>query len=83
MNTPLKIDVLKGQLTSTIANESKTRLKCGRPVNAKDTVPQKRRLQEINKKNGTQKESMKQKKVIEIGIPEEYITTKACNKINK
>ena len=49
MNTPVKINVSEGQLTNTIANQFKTRLKCGRQVGAKDTVSRKRRLQELNK----------------------------------
>ena len=38
-NTPPRIDVLEGQL----ANESKKRLKRGRPFGSKDTTPRKRR----------------------------------------
>ena len=41
-NTPARIDVPIGQLT----NESKIRLKCGRPVGSKDVTPRKRRTQE-------------------------------------
>ena len=41
-NTPTRIDVLVGQLT----NESKIRLKRGRPVDSKDVTPWKRRTQE-------------------------------------
>ena len=41
-NTPAWIDVPIGQLT----NESKIRLKRGRPVSSKDVTPQKRRTQE-------------------------------------
>ena len=41
-NTPAWIDVLIGQLT----NESKIRLKRGRPVGSKDVTPRKRRTQE-------------------------------------
>ena len=45
MNTPIKINVPERQLTNTITNQSKTRLMHGRPVDPKDTVPQKRWLQ--------------------------------------
>ena len=38
-NIPARIDVPIGQLT----NESKIRLKCGRPVGSKDVTPQKMR----------------------------------------
>ena len=38
-NTPAWIDVLVEQLT----NESKIRLKRGRPINSKDIIPQKKR----------------------------------------
>ena len=41
-NTPARIDVLVGQLT----NESKIRLKRGRPVGSKDVTLRKRRTQE-------------------------------------
>ncbi|RVX03802.1 Copia protein [Vitis vinifera] len=41
-NTPARIDVPVGQLT----NESKIRLKRGRPVGSKDVTPRKRRTQE-------------------------------------
>ncbi|RVW93168.1 Retrovirus-related Pol polyprotein from transposon TNT 1-94 [Vitis vinifera] len=41
-NTPARIDVPIGQLT----NESKIRLKRGRPVGSKDVTPRKRRTQE-------------------------------------
>ena len=60
MNTPAKINVPEGQLTNTIANQSKTHLKRRRLVGAKDTAPWKRRLQELNKK--TLEESKKQKR---------------------
>ena len=51
-NTPTRIDVPVGQLT----NESKIRLKRGRPVGSKDVTPRKRRTQE---KLGTLKETIK------------------------
>ena len=51
-NTPVQIDVPIGQLT----NESKIRLKRGRPVGSKDVTPQKRRTQE---KLGTLEEAIK------------------------
>ena len=51
-NTPARIDVPVGQLT----NESKIRLKHGRPVGSKDVTPQKRRTQE---KLGTLKKVIK------------------------
>ena len=51
-NTPAHIDVLVGQLT----NESKIRLKRGRPVGSKDVTPRKRRTHE---KLDTLKEAIK------------------------
>ncbi|WJZ93913.1 hypothetical protein VitviT2T_012812 [Vitis vinifera] len=51
-NTPAWIDVPVGQLT----NESKIRLKRGRPIGSKDVTPRKRRTQE---KLGTLKEAIK------------------------
>ena len=51
-NTPAQINFPVGQLT----NESKIRLKRGRPVGLKDVTPQKRRTQE---KLGTLKEIIK------------------------
>ena len=51
-NTPARIDVLVGQLT----NESKIRLKRGRPIGSNDVTPSKRRTQE---KLGTLKKAIK------------------------
>ncbi|KAL6313754.1 hypothetical protein AAG906_010173 [Vitis piasezkii] len=51
-NTPARIDVLVGRLT----NESKIRLKRGRPVGSKDVTPMKRRTQE---QLGTLEETIK------------------------
>ena len=42
-------------------------------VGAKDMVLRKRSLQKLNKKIGPLEESLKQKKAIEMGTPEEYI----------
>ena len=42
MNAPAHIDVPKGQLENVIANESKTRLKRGRPIGSKDLIPRKK-----------------------------------------
>ena len=42
-------------------------------VGANDMVLRKRSLQKLNKKIGTLEESLKQKKAIEMGTPEEYI----------
>ena len=51
-NTLARIDVHVGQLT----NESKIRLKCGKPVGSKDVIPWKRKTQE---KLGTLEEAIK------------------------
>ena len=51
-NTPTRIDVHVGQLT----NESKIRLKRGKPVGSNDVTPRKRRTQE---KLGTLEETIK------------------------
>ena len=40
-NIPIRIDVPKGPSTSVIDNESKARLKCGRPLGSKDRNPRK------------------------------------------
>jgi hypothetical protein len=45
-NNPARIEVLKGQLINIAANVSKTRLKLGKPVGAKDKIPWKRKTQE-------------------------------------
>uniref|UniRef100_A0A2N9J4G7 Reverse transcriptase Ty1/copia-type domain-containing protein n=1 Tax=Fagus sylvatica TaxID=28930 RepID=A0A2N9J4G7_FAGSY len=45
-NNPAWIEVPEGQLINIAANESKTRLKRGRPVGAKDKIPRKRKIQE-------------------------------------
>ena len=52
VNTPIQSDVPVGQLT----NESKIRLKRGRPVGLKDVTPRKKRTQE---KLGTLEEAIK------------------------
>lgn len=44
-NTPTKIEVPVGQLTNTTSNESKARLKRGRPIGANDKIPRKRKVQ--------------------------------------
>ena len=43
---PAQIEVLEGKLINITANESKARLKCGRPVGAKDKIPRKRKTLE-------------------------------------
>jgi hypothetical protein len=44
-NTPTKIEVPVGQSINIAANESKARLKHGRPIGAKDKIPRKRKAQ--------------------------------------
>jgi hypothetical protein len=44
-NTPAKIEVPVGQLINIATNESKARLKHGRPIGAKDKIPWKRKAQ--------------------------------------
>jgi hypothetical protein len=44
-NTPAKIEVPVGQSINTTVNESKARLKRGRPISAKDKIPRKRKAQ--------------------------------------
>ena len=41
VNAPTYIDVPEGQLENVVANESKTHLKRGRPINSKDLIPRK------------------------------------------
>ena len=41
VNAPTHIDVPEGQLENVVANESKTHLKRGRPINSKDLIPRK------------------------------------------
>ena len=45
-NIPAWIEVPEGKLIDITANESKARLKRGRPVGAKDKIPQKRKTLE-------------------------------------
>jgi hypothetical protein len=45
-NNTAQIEVPEGQLINIAANESKTRLKHGKPVGAKDKIPRKRKIQE-------------------------------------
>ena len=45
-NNPARIEVPEGKLINIVANESKIRLKRGRPVGAKDKIPRKRKTQE-------------------------------------
>jgi len=44
-NTPAKIEVPVGQSINIAANESKARLKHGRPFGANDKIPRKRKAQ--------------------------------------
>jgi hypothetical protein len=44
-NTPAKIEVHVGQSINIATNESKARLKRGRPIGAKDKIPRKRKAQ--------------------------------------
>ena len=43
VNVPAHIDVPEGQLENVITNESKTRLKHGRPIGSKDLIPRKKK----------------------------------------
>ena len=63
-NTPARIDVPKRQMV----NESKKRLKLGRPFGSKDTTPQKRRTQ---RHNANIEHNAYAKAYIEQGTPEE------------
>ena len=47
MNIPTHIDVPEGQLENVIASESKTHLKRGRPIGSKDSIPKKRKKNNI------------------------------------
>jgi hypothetical protein len=44
-NTSVKIEVPVGQSINTAVNESKARLKRGKPIGVKDRIPQKRKAQ--------------------------------------
>ena len=67
---------LKDNYLGQSHNEFKIRLKRGRLIGAKDIVPQKTKLQELNKEIDTPEESMKQKKAIKMSILEKYIQQK-------
>ena len=41
-NIPVRIEIPTGKLQSSMTNEPKTRLKRGRPIGSKDTIPRKR-----------------------------------------
>ena len=43
VNTPARIEIPKGQSENEVTNESKTRLKCGRPIGFKDKKSRKRK----------------------------------------
>ena len=43
VNISTHIDVPEEQLENAIANESKTRLKCDRPIGSKDLIPRKKK----------------------------------------
>ena len=43
VNIPLKIEIPTGKLQSSMTNEPKPRLKRGRPIVSKDTIPRKRK----------------------------------------
>ena len=42
-NIPARIEISTGKLQSSITNEPKPRLKRGRPIGSKDTIPRKRK----------------------------------------
>ena len=48
VNAPARIEIPKGQSENEVTNESKVRLKCGRPIGSKDKNPR--------KKKGTEKQ---------------------------
>ena len=56
VNTPTRIDVPEGQLENVIANESKTRLKRGRPIGSKDLIPRKKKKKTTYEKLSTPEE---------------------------
>ena len=45
VNTPARIEIPKRQSENEVTNESKTRLKRGRPIGSKDKNPQKKKDQ--------------------------------------
>ncbi|KAM3249553.1 hypothetical protein P3L10_011323 [Capsicum annuum] len=57
-NVPIRIDVPKGPSTSVIANESKARLKRGRPLCSKDRNPRKRKTNGINEPETQENEKL-------------------------
>ena len=63
MNGPTHIDVPEGQLENVIENESKTRLKRGRPIGSKDLIPRKRKCTTYEK----------------LSTPEEFTNMKGSN----
>ena len=42
-NIPARVEIPTGKLQSNLTNEPKPRLKCGRPIGSKDTIPRKRK----------------------------------------
>ena len=42
-NIPARIEIPTGKLQSSMTNEPKPRLKRGRPISSKDTIPRKRK----------------------------------------
>ena len=63
VNVPAHIDVPEGQLENVIENESKTRLKRGRPIGSKDLIPRKRKCTTYEK----------------LSTPEEFTNMKGSN----
>ena len=47
MNAPTHINVPEGQLENVIASESKTHLKRVKPIGSKDSVPRKKKMNNI------------------------------------
>ena len=82
VNAPARIEILKRQSKNEVTNESKTRLKCGRPIGSKDKNSQKRKgadthddpnvqecvLEEIQNKTNQEIESPKGIENYEISI---------------
>jgi len=80
-NTPAKIEGHVGQSINTTANESKARVKRGRPIGANDKIPRKRKAQE--NKIGAPEEALPTKQATKIDPSKLFVQNSPGNESPK
>jgi hypothetical protein len=77
-NTSVKTEVPIGQSINTVANESKARLKRGKPIGVKDKIPWKRKAQ--GNEIAAPKEALPTKQAMKIDQSKLYVQNSPRNK---